>query len=247
MAVFGALLTAFYMTRQMYYVFAGKNRADSEAHHDATPHESPRVMTVPLVILAVFAVALGFFGTPAWPWFQSYLEGKPALFEFGELLNFETLSVLILSTIVVATGIGLGWWFYGRKPISSAAQMDVLEELQPDIFGLLRNKFYVDEFYEATIIRFNAWWAGFCDDLDYWAWNGAVLAVAYAVIGLSWASRVFDEYVVNLGFDQSCRGVSRSGKFLSLLQNGRVQNYLRVIGVAVALLGLLLLWGCSAS
>ena len=119
--------------------------------------------------------------------------------------------------------------------------------MRPDIFGLLQNKFYVDEFYEATIIRFNAWWAGFCDDLDYWVWHGAVLAVGYAVLGLSWVSRFFDEYVINLGFDEGCRGVNGGGKWLSRLQNGRLQNYLRVIGVAMAALGLLLMWGCRAS
>jgi NADH-quinone oxidoreductase subunit L len=141
----------------------------------------------------------------------------------------------------------LGWWLYGRKPIESSEQMDVLERLRPDIFVLLQNKFYVDEFYEYTIIRFNAWWADFCDALDYWVWNGAVLAVSYVVIGLSWVSRVTDEYVVNLGFDEGCRGTNRSGRLLSHLQNGRVQDYLRVIGVALAALGLFLLWGCAAS
>jgi NADH-quinone oxidoreductase subunit L len=251
MGLFGALLTAFYMTRQMCYVFYGRNRgageaAHGEAHHDAAPHESPPVMTVPLAILAVAAVVLGFFGTPAWPAFQSYLEGKAAVYEFGELLRPGTISVLAMSTVIVAAGIGLGWWFYGRKPIESSAQKDVLEVLRPDIFVLLRNKFYVDELYAATIIRFNAWWAGFCDDLDYWVWHGAVLAVGYGVLGLSWVSRFFDLYVINLGFDEGCKGVSRGGKYLSLLQNGRVQNYLRVIGVALALLGLLLLWGCKA-
>ena len=45
-----------------------------EATHATPPHESPAVMTVPLVILAVFAVLLGFVGTPAWPWFQAFLE-----------------------------------------------------------------------------------------------------------------------------------------------------------------------------
>ena len=71
------------MTRQMFYVFAGEYRGGAGQHHaHATghgharrPHESPAVMTVPLVILAVFAVVLGFFGTPAWPWFTDYLSG----------------------------------------------------------------------------------------------------------------------------------------------------------------------------
>jgi NADH-quinone oxidoreductase subunit L len=241
MGVFGALLTAFYMTRQMCYVFFGKNRAGNEGVHQGaehTPHESPSVMTVPLAILAVFAVGLGFLGTPAWPWFQKFLGGEPATFNVG---------VLLLSTVIVGAGIGLGWWLYGREPIESSESPDVLEKMRPDIFALLQNKFFVDEFYEFTIIRFNAWWCDFCDWLDYWIWQGAVFAVSYAVVGISWVARVFDEYVINLGFDQSCQGVGGGGKWLSRLENGRVQNYLRVIGVALAALGLFLLWGCSAS
>jgi len=61
MLVFGALLTAFYMTRQMGYVFSGHWRGHKPAH------ESPKVMIVPLAILAFFAMALGLLGTPAWP------------------------------------------------------------------------------------------------------------------------------------------------------------------------------------
>jgi NADH-quinone oxidoreductase subunit L len=263
------------MTRQMFYVFAGKNRANAHvskpvAEHEpfiadtsssahaqtaagasipgmthTTPHESPPVMTIPLAILAVFAVVLGFIGTPAWPWFQKYLGGATAEFNFAELFRPEVISVLALSTLIVILGIGLGWWFYGREAIESS-QPDVLERLRPDIFVLLRHKFYVDEFYEATIIRLNNGASILCDGMDYWVWNGAVFAVSYLALGLSWASRFFDEYVVNLGFDEGCRGARDGGRWLSRLQNGQIQDYLRVIGVALVALGLILLWGCKA-
>ena len=98
MGAFGALLTAFYMMRQVYYVFAGSNRLaaasqddpqlaahfEDPTHHAAHhPHESPTIMTVPLVILAAFAIFLGFVGTPAWPWFQSFLEGNHTTFSLA--------------------------------------------------------------------------------------------------------------------------------------------------------------------
>ena len=70
MLVFGALLTAFYMTRQVSYVFFGTWRGQGHAH------ESPTVMTRPLAVLAFFAIALGVIGTPAWPWFRKFLEGR---------------------------------------------------------------------------------------------------------------------------------------------------------------------------
>ena len=112
LGMLGAFLTAFYMTRQMYYVFAGNYRGEQEAEI----HESPRVMTVPLAILAVFAVGLGFIGTPVWPWFRSFIESHPSSFDFNELAQPEIVSTMLLSTVIVFAGIFVGWWLYGRKP-----------------------------------------------------------------------------------------------------------------------------------
>ena len=67
--------------------------------------------------------------------------------------------------------------------------------------------------------------------------------VAVDGLGLSVVNRFFDELVINLGFDQSCDGVSRGGKLMSRLQDGRVQIYLRIIGIALAALVLILIWG----
>ena len=264
LGVFGAFLTAFYMTRQVCYVFFGSLRgnrpenaqiaapsslasAPSAARTFPAPHESPPLMTAPLIVLAAFSILLGFIGTPAWPWFQDFLNGHPATVELAELFKADVLWLIALSTVIVFSGMGLGWWLYGRKPVTNATEPDVLEEIRPDIFVLLRRKYFVDEIYEASVIRFNAWWSKSCDWLDYCVWNGAVQLLSLAVVGLSWLNRAFDEYVVNLGFDESCRGLTEGGTLMSRLQNGRVQNYLRVIGVALAVLVLLLVWGCRAS
>ncbi len=261
MGVFGALLTAFYMTRQMFYVFGGKYRGGDEAarghgeaaHSHSTPHESPRVMTLPLVILAVFAVVLGFIGTPVWPWFQSYLDGEKPVFGFHELMRPDVRWTMAVSVVIVAIGVGLGYGLYGRKPIESAEAPDALERigrgtfLLKDVIIWLQNKLYFDELYEATVVRFNAIAAWLCDTLDYWLWNGAVMAVGYITLGLSWVNRVIDEQVINGGFDQGCQGARGGGKLFALVQNGRVQNYLRIIGVALAALVLFLMWGCQSS
>jgi NADH-quinone oxidoreductase subunit L len=247
MAAFGALLTAFYMTRQVYYVFAGSSRL-AEANHDSShatshPHESPAVMTIPLVILAAFAVLLGFIGTPAWPWFQSFLDNKPVSLGFSALSSHGILSVMLTSSFLVFIGIGLGWWFYGRKPIESARVEDELGKLQPPAFTVLGHAFFVDALYSATILRLNAWSAGVCDWLDRWVWNGAVQTVSYLVLVVAWLDNFFDASVVNSGFDEGCEGVSRSGQILSLLQNGQVQSYMGVIGCALIALVVVLLWG----
>src|SRR6184192_3446369 len=74
----GVILTALYMTRQMIYVFFGNRR--SAAEH---AHESPRVMTMPLIVLAIGTVFLSFVLTSAWPWLHGYLTGEPVHFDIA--------------------------------------------------------------------------------------------------------------------------------------------------------------------
>jgi NADH-quinone oxidoreductase subunit L len=247
LGVFGAGLTAFYMTRQMIFVFFGPNRTRTHGHTAAvTPHESPPVMTVPLVILAVCAVVLGFFGTPAWPWLQTYLEARPdelTGFDISRLFTGGVLGLMLLSTAVVAAGLALGWWLYGRRPITDPVAPDALELAQPGLFHLLREKFRVDELYEATVIRWHVGWATLGELLDRWLWGGVVLLVHGLALGLAWASRLFDEYAVNGGFDAACRRLVRGGRRAAGLATGKPQGYLRGLAAATAALALLLLWG----
>jgi len=256
MGAFGALLTAFYMTRQVFYVFGGTSRlaefsrdlhftshATGSEHASALPHESPAVMTVPLVILAAFAMLLGFIGTPAWPWFQSFLDGTHTTLALSAFSGLGVLPVMLSSSLLVFCGLGLGWAFYGHKPIQRADDLDELDKLQPSIFNFLGHAFYIDALYGSTLIRLNTWWAMVCDWLDRWIWNGAVQTVSFFVLGVAHLDDFFDASIVNSGFDESCQGVSRGGQILSLLQSGQVQSYMRIIGCALIVLVLYLLWG----
>ncbi|MGB6905205.1 MAG: NADH-quinone oxidoreductase subunit L [Acidobacteriaceae bacterium] len=266
----GALLTAFYMTRQMYYVFLGQRRlaeatvspAAVAAHEIPAeqlepvvsahtgeiciiehPHESPAVMTQPLVVLAVFAVLLGFVGTPAWPWFQSFLAGERTGLDFGRFGEAGLLPLMVISSLIVFAGLGLGWWFYGRKPILHATDPDALEKIQPGVFHALANRLYVDELYDMTVIALTRFCSGFAAWLDRWIFGGVVRLIAWMVTGVGWLDAGVDKFVVNGGFDEGCRDVARGGRLLSHFQNGRVQNYLRVIAVALVVLAAILLWG----
>jgi NADH-quinone oxidoreductase subunit L len=252
LGLIGVLLTAFYMTRQVSYVFFGKSREveaiGQELHSDkdalaTTSRESPAVMTIPLVILAAFSMLLGLIGTPAWPWFTSFLDGQQVKFDLRGFSEDGVLPVMLSSTFILFLGLGIGWWFYGRKPIESAEAPDALERLQPQIFNVLRNGFFVDKLYGATIIRFNEWCSRSCDWLDRWVWNGAVRLATYLAEGLSGLNHSVDEFVVNPGFDQGCQNVTRGGQLLARLQSGRTQNYLRIVGIAFAALVLFLIWG----
>jgi NADH-quinone oxidoreductase subunit L len=273
----GALLTAFYMTRQMFYVFFGPSRSSrgneaqtshghdeqrssgvmesgsdaGKAQHSTTPslhhpapaptHESPPVMTLPLGVLAACAILLSLFGTPVFPWFHDYLSGHAA--HLRNSIEIDVIATMLLSTAIVGAGLALGWWLCGRKPITDANAPDALEQLKPDWFAVLRGKFFIDELYEISFIRWNAAFARFCGWLEQTIWTGAVSAVSLVVLGFSWLNRFFDEFVINLGFSGSCRGLAEGGGWLARLQTGRVQSYLRVLGVAFVVLVLFLIWG----
>jgi len=246
LGAFGALLTAFYMTRQVCYVFFGEFRLasahDPHAAHN-TPHESPSVMTTPLVILAACSILLGFIGTPAWNAFHAFLSGERIGVDFARFGENGVLPVMIASSLIVFLGLTLGWFFYGRKPILSADEPDALGRLQPQLFSVLAHKFYIDELYEVTIIRLNLAIAKFSDWLDRRVWSGAVQLVSQGTVGLSWMSRWLDNNVVNKGFDAGCESATLSARILSHLQSGRVQIYLRVIGAALVAFVLFLVWG----
>ena len=239
MLVFGALLTAFYMTRQVSYVFFGVNRGAKNAH------ESPRAMTVPLTILAFFAMALGLIGTPAWPWFRGFLEGRAVSFEPRILIEPGLFALMATSTIVVLLGIGLGVRLYGNKS-PQPNEPDVLERAFPLPWKWLHDRLYMDELYGMTVIAFYGWWARVADWLDRRVWGGAVAAVAWA-FGL-WAqlNRFLDTDVVDGSFDKGCEELSTGGGLLSRMQSGRVQTYLRLLALAVVVLAAILIWSGRA-
>jgi NADH-quinone oxidoreductase subunit L len=242
LGISAAFLTAFYMTRQMCYVFFGPQRLAHSEHSDSgvgSVHESPRIMTLPLILLAGCAVLLGFLGTPAWPWFQSFLQQTGVHLDFAHLAQPETLKLMGISALIVFAGIGCGLLLYGRR---LSATSDRLEQLRPDIWSVLHARLYVDEIYEATFVRLTHWFARVADWLDFWIWNGLVQLVRYLTVGMAWVSRMTDEYLINLSFDQTCRGLRAGGLRFARLQTGQVQSYLRWIALGAILLILFLAW-----
>jgi NADH-quinone oxidoreductase subunit L len=237
--VFGALLTAFYMTRQVAYVFFGYWRGHKPAH------ESPAVMTAPLSILAFFAMALGLIGTPAWPWFHAFIDSRAAHFDWRAFVEPGLPLLMTTSSFVVIAGLILGWWLYGdRSPVPD--EPDVLEQTVPPIWRLLRGKFFIDELYGATVIAFFWWWARVADWLDRRIWCGVVAAVT--AIFAAWArlNRFLDANWVDGSFDKSCEEIYSGGGLLARIQSGRVQTYLRLLALGVIVLAVILIWSGHA-
>ena len=111
-ALLGAGVTAFYMTRLMLMTFFGAKRWREGVH----PHESPRTMTVPLIILAVFSVVSGVLMNF---WIQEWLE--PATGAHPHEVSLLPTPVGWATMAVVAAGVGLSWWIFGSKPIPEVA------------------------------------------------------------------------------------------------------------------------------
>ena len=234
----GVVLTALYMTRQMIYVFFGNRR--SAAEH---AHESPRVMTMPLIVLAIGTVFLSVVLTSAWPWLHGYLTGEPVHFDIAHLIQ----PMLFISLVLVGAGIALGIWFYrkaGAQDRDRPAEVDPLEYAQPALFRFLANKMWIDELYARTIIAFAWASARLSDWMDRYFWDGLVRG--FGAIGQLFGifTADVDERGINAGVDETTVGARGLGRLLSSAHSGQIQIYLGV--VAVGMLALLLLYAWLA-
>jgi len=234
----GVVLTALYMTRQMIYVFFGNRR--SAAEH---AHESPRVMTMPLIVLAIGTVLLSVVLTSAWPWLDGYLTGEPVRFDIAHLIQ----PMLFISLLLVGSGIALGIWFYrkaGAQNRDRPAEVDPLECAQPALFRFLANKMWIDELYARTIIAFAWASARLSDWMDRYFWDGLVrgFGALGQLFGIFTAD--VDERGINAGVDETTVGARGLGRLLSSAHSGQIQIYLGV--VAVGMLALLLLYAWLA-
>jgi NADH-quinone oxidoreductase subunit L len=169
-------LTAFYTFRAYFMTFWGEERIPPEAGHHA--HESPPVMTVPLMILATGAVLIGYVNAePLTNWFGHFLEehttslGGTAHEFFPAALKFVPLAS---GTVMSLGGIFLAWWIYVRQPGLSAR----LAESVPRLYQLSLNKFYFDELYSFFIVQPIIGFAEFCRVIDLYVVDGLVDIVA---------------------------------------------------------------------
>jgi NADH-quinone oxidoreductase subunit L len=140
-----ALITCFYMFRLLYLVFFGENRS-AEAH----PHESPKVMTVPLMILSVLSVFGGFLNIPALFGgnlsFSSYLDSAVVSKTSEEISTTIEIGMILLSLALLALVI---YWAY--QTFVRNAQIPSGDEVKlTPVQRIITNKFYIDEFYRAA-------------------------------------------------------------------------------------------------
>jgi NADH-quinone oxidoreductase subunit L len=160
-------LTAFYTFRAYFLTFWGEERIPPEAGHHA--HESPPIMTVPLIVLAIGAVGVGIIVEPFTHGFSDYLQRHTDLQVPHEHAHMD-YRLMLLSALVALGGIGVAWWMYVREPGSAAR----LANRFRGAYQLSLNKFYVDEIYEAIPLRFMSAVTGLCRVFDQYIVDGLV-------------------------------------------------------------------------
>ncbi len=186
-------LTAFYTFRAYFLTFWGPEKVPEEAGHHA--HESPAVMTVPLMILAVGAVGVGIVVEPFTGWLSRLL-GEHWL---GGELHAESIGARILmwgvSSLIALGGIGLAYWMYVLRPGLPAQLARNLQAL----YQLSVNKFHLDELYAALVVQ--------------------------PLVGLADFFKVFDLHIVDGLVDLLGQVPRFLGQLFRPIQNGLVQFY----------------------
>jgi NADH-quinone oxidoreductase subunit L len=202
-ALFGAALTAYYMFRLFFLAFTGNFRGTEEQKHHL--HESPAPMTIVLIILAILSVIGGFVGIP-----ELFMKGGDKLTQFlspvipvkaGEVVSSSTeWSLMALSTGLVLLAIIIAWIRFRKYEFKPSKGLG----------KVLENKWYVDEMYDALIVR-----------------------------PLNKLGEILNEALEKSGIDALVNGVGKvvqyGGRQLRWLQSGQVGNYVLLMVVSMVL------------
>jgi NADH-quinone oxidoreductase subunit L len=201
-AVFVAALTTFYMFRLFFVAFLGEARTEKAKH----AHESPAVMSLPLVVLAVFAVVGGYIGITNIYGSQFAPDAEKLSTAQQALEPLHNIFPMLCGIGAVAIGLIAAFVLYGKTAT------DPLPAKLGGLATAMKNRFYFDEFYEATFIRAHDFIATVADWIDRWLVEGFCIG---AIRG----------------------GTDLSGRALRLMQTGNLQTYafLFVLGVALLL------------
>jgi NADH-quinone oxidoreductase subunit L len=210
-------LTAFYMMRLVSLTFHGAFRGTHEQEHHV--HESPRSMTVPLIVLAFLSIIAGFFGLPVVfgehaNWVEGFL--SPILLPLAglaaephHLSHAVEWALIALSVAVAAGGLWLGWTWYAKQGGAFPAR---IAARYPAAYALVAEKFRVDELYDAVIVR-------------------PFVALARVL----W--KVVDVLIIDGVLNAGAFLVELFGDLLRFLQTGNVRNY--ALGILLGLVALM--------
>jgi len=200
LGVITAGLTSFYMFRLIFMTFFGESRVDADKEHHI--HESPAVMTIPLIALAILATVGGWVGLPdGLLWGNAFVRFlDPAVGAFKPAFEASALSLSGIAFLVSAAGIVLAYVFYIRLP---GIPMLLTWRLK-EPFNLLLNKYYIDELYNLIVTRPLFW-------------------VSDKVL-----NRAIDTFVIDGAANGAGSTVEESGQIARRAETGNVEHYVFV-------------------
>ncbi len=232
-------MTAFYMFRLLFLTFWGQERMDAHARQHI--HESPKNVVYPLAALAVLSVIGGYVGLPGWTGvsngFEHFLEPVlrlPAAEHAVEHSAGQELLFTVLSVAIALAGIALAYRFYVARPGTA----DRVTARVKGVYELVRNKYYVDQLYDALFVNRTKDLGSACWFVDSRFVDGAVNGTAATTRGSASLSGLFDKYVVD-GLVNLIGWINmRLNRIATAFQTGLVQRYalVAVFGIVVIVL-----------
>jgi NADH-quinone oxidoreductase subunit L len=227
-------LTAFYMFRLFFLTFAGSSRVPHDIEHHI--HESPKVMTVPLICLAVGALAAGYIG---WPkilggsnHFEHFLE--PIFENPRAMRGFEhawrsEFGLMLLSVGVALAGFLVAYLWYVKHP----EVPDQVATRAGLVYPVVLNKYYVDELYDALFVNRTKNLGNALAAFDLGVVDGGVNGVAWSTRMSGELSRFWDTWVIDGLVNVTAFLVKVMSYPAKLIQTGRVQTYAWMITLGV--------------
>jgi NADH-quinone oxidoreductase subunit L len=227
-AILGAFVTAFYMMRAVSLTFFGEYKGSGH------PHESPKIMTYPLIGLAAGSVVMGFLNMPGITSFFTDSVGARFLAPLDHHPESLDLLLAAIGTLVAVGGIVAGYfiWFADKETQKARDTFRV-----PLLYPLLERKYYIDDFYMDGIIRpVRGPVAAAVDWFNGHVLDFVVNGAGFLARGMGKIVYAFDQRGLDGAINASAGAASGTGGFLRMFQTGRVQQYAVMIFAGTVLL-----------
>ena len=233
LALVGAGLTAFYMFRQLFMVFFGECRADH--HTQEHLHESPSVMTYPLIVLALGALFAGFIGLPGvlgGSEFAHWLE--PVIHAHAEEHGSHALEwgLMGFSVLVATFGFIIAYLMYYRGALSPERLCNLAGGF---FYRLFDRKYYLDEIYQVIFVNGTLLLARIGALFDQYVIDGIVDGSASLTRFTSWLNGLFDNYIIDGIVNAIANLTFWTGNKFRGVQTGNINGYLYGILIALVL------------
>ena len=264
-----AFMTAFYTMRQISLTFGGEARTEAAKHANLGQGIVSITMTLPLLILAVFAVVAGFVGVPSdfpvlgpifSPEYNAFhhlvIEALPlpeTTAAFASLPDYHpdappfNIVPVATSFIVALLGLWLGWLVYWRKPLK-AGQADPLEAALGPLHPVFKNRYYLDDIYGQIFVKPSQWLGvQVIACLDRGIIDAILHVIARIFTWLGDLIKVLNLWLIDGVGDGIPIAIFSFGGWLRRLQTGRVQQYMLLVLVAAVLIGIVLVLSSGAA